>query len=271
MSLNGPAVPSRLLGGGKDFLAEVTKGNVNGHSIMIALGERESMGTTATGEDVWRGNELSPAPTSHTTIPTPAAGGEQMSVVSESANDTNGGTGVRTLNVHYIDSAGAAQVEKVALNGTFAVDLVATDVRFVNDMYALTVGSNGVAAGHIKIYQKADSGLVYNMIALGGNKSLVPHRMVPDGKVLILESWHAEEAQGKRCAFRIRSTDMNGTTLPGVFCFKGVAYLKQGPSGALPLFVLVPSLSIVKVSAWPDQAGAEASTGWMGVLVDGDD
>jgi hypothetical protein len=254
--------------GTKDPAAETALGNVSGRTIMSAIGERESMGTTAQGEDIWRGNDLAPAPTSHTTIPTPPAGGEQMTVVSEDDAD-NGATttGVLTIRIHYLDLNGDEQTEDVTLDGTTPVDTVATNIRFVNDMYALTVGSNGVAEGHIKIYAKSDSGLVYNMIAEGGNKSMVPHRMVPKDKTLILRGWHATEGNNKRCAFRIRSTDMNGTLISGVFCFKGVAYLNQSTSGELQLAVPVPALSIVKVSGWATALLAEASCGWWGYLV----
>ncbi len=245
---------------------DVAAGSVPGHEIWTALGERESMGTTATGEDVWRGNELSPAPTSHVLIPTPDSAGEQMTVVSESANDAAGGTGIRTLRLHYLDAAGDEQVEDVTMNGTTGVNTVATNIRFLNDMHALTVGSLGVAADHVKIYKTGTVGAVYNMIAGGGNKSLVPHRMVPRAKKLVLVGWHAEEAQGKRCAFRIRSTDCCGALVEGVFIFKGVAYTNKTTSGELRLTVPIPALSIVKVSAWPDASGAEGSVGWWGIL-----
>lgn len=252
-----------------DFYLEVEKGNIPGHSILTALGERETIGITATGEDLWRGNQLTPAPTSHTFMPTPAAAGEQMTVISES-NADNGATatGILSVRLHYIDANGIGQIEDKTLNGTTGVDTSATDIRFINDIHALTVGSNNAAEGHIKIYKKGSVGLVYNMIALGGNRSVVPHRMVPTGKKLYLEGWHATEARGRRCTFRIRSTDMYGVLLPGVFCFKGVAYLEQSPSGHLPLNVQMPALSIVKVSGWADQSGAEGSCGWWGVLVD---
>ena len=36
----------------------------NRGTIMRALGERLTMGTTASGEELWRGNELADAPTS---------------------------------------------------------------------------------------------------------------------------------------------------------------------------------------------------------------
>ncbi len=252
----------------RDFFTDVSLGNVPWHSIMSAMWERESMGTTVTGEDIRRGNELSPAPTSTTSIPLPDSGGEQMSVVSEDAGDTSAGTGVRTLRIHYLDASWDEQTEDVTMNGTTAVDTVATDIRFVNDMYSLTVGSNWVAEDHIKIYKKSDSGLVYNMIHEGGNKSLVPNRMVPNWKTLILKGRHCEEAQGRRLTFRIRSTDMYGVLVPWVFCFKDTAYIKQWESGMAALNRKIPSLSVIKVSWRADQAAAEGSCGWRGILVD---
>ncbi len=252
--------------GSTDWYLEELASDSASSTFVRALGERESMGTTTQGEDLWRGNELASAPTSHTSIPFPALGGEQMSIVSEHAQDTAGGTGVRTVKIPYLDGSNEEATETVTMNGTTPVNLAAADASFINDMYSASIGSNGVAKGHIYIYKTADSGAVYNMIAKGGNKSLVPHRMVPAGKVLILRGWHATEAQGKRCVMRIRSTDMNGVRIAETFCFKDTAYIKQGTTGWLPLYERIPALSVVKVSAWPDTDNAEASCSWMGVL-----
>ncbi len=252
----------------QEFNDLVLLGKVTDRSFFKVMGERESMGTTASGEDVWRGNELSPAPTSHLVVPTPSTSGEQMTVVSEHVQDTTLGTGVQRIKICYIDANGYEQTENVDMDGTTGVDTVATDIRFINDKYSVLVGSGGVAAGHIKIYKKGTAGLVYNMIAAGGNKSVVPHRMVPVDRTLLLKGWHAEEAQGKRVVLRIRSTDMNGELIDGVFCFKDTAYLNKSTSGYIPINLPIPSLSIVKVSAWPDASGAEASVGWLGEWVD---
>ncbi len=251
----------------QDFLLEVSKGNVANHSIMTALGERANMGTTANGEDIWRGNELTPAPTSHVLIPTPGSGGEQFTVVSESANDTSAGSGAQSIRLEIIRlSDGGLYYEDIVMNGTSEVDTVITDGLFINDMFSLTVGATGVAEGHIKIYKKGTVGLVYNMIAAGGNKSLVPHRMIPGGYNMILHGWHGEEVNTKHCTLRIRSTDMNGILIPGVFCFKGNCYVTQNTTGELDLYTHIPAYSIVKVSGWPDQATAISSCGWWGIL-----
>ncbi len=252
----------------KDFLVEVMSGKVDGYTYLSGIGERESMDTTVTGEDIWRGNELDPAPTSHTSIPIPDSAGEQMTVVSDSTSDTSAGIGIKTVRINYIDATGNEQYEDITMNGTTPVNTVATNIRFVQDMHSLTVGTNGVAVGHLKIYKTGTVGLVYNMIAAGGNQSLVPHRMVPLGKILVNIQWHCEEAQGKRVAIRIRSTDQHGILIPGVFCFKDTAYMKQASSSSLSLYTGIPALSIVKVSGWADQAASEVSCGWCGILVD---
>jgi len=252
-----------------DYNTAIALREMDGFTPWNAMGEREAMGITVTGEDIWRGNELDPLPTSHTTIPLPAEAGEQMTVVSESDADNGAtATGILTLRIDYLDATGEMQSEDITLDGTTPVNTVATDIRFVNDMYSLSpVGSNGVAEGHIKIYKTGSAGLVYNMIALGGNKSLVPHRMVPLDHKLLLKGWHATEAQNKRCTVRIRSTHMNGDLLPGVFCFQDVTYLKQSASGWLVLEEMVPALSLVKGTGWVVVPGAETSCSWRGWLI----
>lgn len=39
-------------------ILQISRGKVDGHKIIEALGERESMCTAAAGEDIWRGNKL---------------------------------------------------------------------------------------------------------------------------------------------------------------------------------------------------------------------
>ncbi len=247
---------------GADFEFRVQAGLVPGHTWLRGLGEREGMGTTATGEDIWRG--------SATTIPTPAAAGEQLEIVSDDDEDGDVGlTGALTVRVHYLKEDGSEAYEDKTLAGQTPVALTYANVRFVQDIYATSTGSNDVAVGNITIYKQGSAATIYNLIAAGGNKSMVPHRMVPLGKKLALRGWQCSEAQGKRVAFRIRSTDMYSVLLPGVFCFKDVCYIKQGESGHLPLRTpLIPALSIVKVSGWPDQASGEGSCSWYGILID---
>ena len=250
----------------RDFFLEICKGNVPGHRFMNAMGEFQSGNISAAGEDVCRSEDVGgPA-----RLPAPPDVGEQMTIVSTSTADAAAGLGVQTLRLEYLDATGAEQTEDITMNGTTDVNTVATNIRFVNDMYALTVGATGVSVGNITCiaFGGAIATDLYQFIVTGGNKSLVPHRMIPLGKTLHMQGWHCEEAQNKRAAFRLRSTDMNGVLIPGVFCFKDTAYLNQTTSGERNTRVAIPALSIIKVSYWAVQTNTEGACGWWGVLVD---
>ena len=251
----------------KKFGLEVGRGNIAGTTIMSAMGEFESGTVDPNGEDCYRFADVG----GPSILPIPSPSGEQMTIVSSSADDISGGSGVQQVRIHYLDANGDEFTEDLTLNGTTEVNTIATNIRFVNDLYSIAVGSNGVAEGNITLYKTGGdiTNNLYNLIALGGNKSLVPHRMVPNGKTLYLQHWHAAEAQNKRSIFRIRSTDMYGVLLEGVFCFKGTEYLNGGSSGNLISHnVPIPAFSIIKVSHWDDVAGAEGSCSWWGYLVD---
>jgi hypothetical protein len=242
-------------------------GEIPGHRIFGALGERQLIGTTASGEDMTRMNQLSPAPTSHLEVPTPADAGELMTVVSESADDTLLGSGIQVLRIHYLSPEGFERIHDVEMNGLTPVDIPVILMRFIQDMHAAQVGSGNVAADHIKIYKTGTVGLVYNMIEEGGNRSLVPHRMVPFGRQLILKGFHATEGNNKRAAFRIRSTDDDGVLIPGVFLFIDTVYLNGTSSGEVRLNHISPSLSIIKVTAWGTTNLPEGSCHWWGELI----
>ncbi len=258
----------------RDFLLEVTQGNIPGHRIMRGLGEREG-GSNVVGEDIWRGNDLNnypSSPASHTVIPTPDSAGEQMTVISQNnADNGTSATGALTIGIDYLDASGNEQTTSLTMNGRTAVDLTPSDVRFVQDMYVTSVGSNTVAEGDIRIYKNSDDTLVYSMIAGGGNMSMVPHKMVPLGKTLHLKMWVPGEAQLRRCAIRLRADCTNAVPpvrQAGVFLFKSVVYLRGTSAGAIPLAYTIPALSIVKASAFADQTGADTSVHWWGVLID---
>lgn len=231
-------------------------------------GEVIDISIVVTGWDLWRGSELTPTPTEFEAIPLPPDAGEQMQVVSESGQDTSAGTGVRSIRIEYLDAAGNALSEDITMNGQTPVTTVATNIRFINKMYALTTGSNLAPVGHIKIHQSGDNQLVYNMIAAGDNTSVSSQYMVPLGKTLVLKNWHASEFNNDQGTFRIRSTDFGGVRIPRVFNTKGSVALKNSVSGSLVLNTRIPELSILKVTAYADQVNVSGSCSWYGELVD---
>ncbi len=257
-----------------DFMLEICKGNIPGHRVMRGLGERESVGITINGEDVTRLNELSNVPAAladHTLVPFPDDAGEQMSVISESAEDNPTGTGTGSIRIEYLDAGGFEQEEVIIMNGTTAVDLVASDARFIQAIHSETLGSGnvtGVTAGHIRIYKTSDATLVYNMIAGGGNMSLLPHRMVPCGKTLHLKEWIVGEGNNKRLTMRLRADcTPQGVRKPRVFIFKSTIYANQ-TTGQIPLGYSIPEFSVVKVTVWASAINGEVSVHWWGILVD---
>ncbi|MCP5057143.1 MAG: hypothetical protein GY937_10515 [bacterium] len=232
------------------------------------FGERKDMGDTAAGEDICMFNKLSPAPTSTTEVPTPASAGEQMTFVCESDDDAAGGIGAQAVRFDYLDGAGAAQQLTMATAGQTPVDLSVSDVRYINNFSVAGLGTSSVAIGHIKVYRKTDDGRVYNMIAAGGNQSMVPHYMVPMGKTLHVRGWHCGETQNRRVNLRIRSTDLQGEITDGVYLFKDVEYIRNNPTGEMLLDYFAPELSITKVSGWPESAGSEVGCSWHARLYD---
>jgi hypothetical protein len=248
----------------EDYISQIQKGLRPGESILRGFGEREAMGTTASGEDLWRGNELTPA--ASVEIPIPPDAGDLISVTFENSADTLVGTGVQKLDVHALDPTGVPITIPVDANGGTVDTGVAA--RFIQYLHTTQTGSNDAAVGHIKVHKTGDATKIYNMLALGGHKSMTTNRMVPLGKKLLLKKWDAQEAQGKRVAYRIHSTDDEGVINPRIFIFKDVTYLNKTTTGQLTVLDVVPELSIVKISAWPDAAGAEGSASWWGILVD---
>ncbi len=241
---------------------DISLGLVPGAKGFGSLAERDGLNQKVQGVDLWRGTADE--------LPTPPDSGEQMTLVSTDANDIDTtGTGARTVRVEYIDANGDEQEEIVALNGLTPVDMLATNIRFVNAIHTVTVGSNGVAVGDISIYKFGDANTVYNMIAAGGNMSVTTSRMVPAGKRFLLKRWTATSTtQNHQVTIRIRSTSRAGILYPGVFLFIDSATLEVNTyEHTFNYPVLIPALAIIKVSAWANQVGTDVSASFDGVLL----
>lgn len=119
--------------------------------------------------------------------------GGQRSIKSTSAADSSGGTGIRTIRITYYRSDGSGPfTEDVTMNGTTGVALTETNLRFVETMEALTVGSGGVAAGNIDLVQNNDgSGGSLGRLLSGNTKTLWAQHWVPPGKTAHITSLFA--------------------------------------------------------------------------------
>jgi hypothetical protein len=156
-----------------------------------------------------------------------------MEIISASANDTNtAGTGVRTVQLRYLDGDFVEKTETIALNGTGVVATVATDIYRVIGLKALTVGSGMKAAGLISLRHLADTPL-YGYILANDVETHQCIYTVPAGKTLILKKGIAalgSSATGKSSTFVLRSNydceNNRQTGIKGVGGF-GVYYARH--------------------------------------------
>lgn len=245
-----------------DYLTAIGIGEVTGHEPIRNFGYREGLTTSASGDDLWGG--------AATTMPIPnQTTGEQMTLVSTSANDSASGSGARTIHIHYLDAAGVYNYEIVTLNGTTPVNTVATNIRFVNQIHVITNGSFGAyAAGNISIYKAGAPATVYSVIAAGSNISLSSAMIVPAGKTFYLNQVKASATSTKPLTVRLRATcSPEGVIFPGVFMFQEIFALQDSTS-AIELYVprQYPEFTILKASAFSSQSGGSAECSYSGWL-----
>lgn len=140
----------------------------------------------------------------------PPAVGVQMSLVSTSASDAAAGTGIRTVDIHYLNASLVPQVETVTLNGLTPVLTVATDIRFIQCMHMRTYGSGKKAAGTITATNTA---VIYAQINTGAVRCTSSVRMVPAGKKLFINGLSGGSSSPTAAAsaiIRVCSTHFNG-------------------------------------------------------------
>lgn len=114
---------------------------------------------------------------------------EVVSFVSDSVNDTAGGTGARTLRVFGLGEDWLEQEESVALNGATPVATAKKYVR-VNGHEVETAGSGGVNAGRILASQAVNG--VVDAILAGAGRSHPGRYTVPANRYAYLVALHIE-------------------------------------------------------------------------------
>lgn len=245
----------------------IAQGRLPGKRPFRSIGERSNIGVTVQGEDM---SEI----LSLTEIPSPPAAGEQMTLVSDDANDTALGSGIRKVRIEYIQgTTGIELTTDIIPNGLTEVDTTPLDIAYINDMYAVenevVDGIRSVAAGNIIIYRKGTASRIYNMIKIGGNKSLVSNRMVPMDKTMFVTGWTCSEANSKITSYRLRATcDPQGNNLTEGFLFQEAYKMKENaPYQKFDPPRKICGGAIIKVSAFVDIAGGEGSANFNGYLI----
>lgn len=142
----------------RDWLTEVLKGNVDGHSLVTVRSHSHVVGTTE--QIVWDLAVPYVFPTSATL----------MNVSSGDVDDVVGDTGAWNVTVQGLDADWVEQQEVVQLNGRTPVSTVKQYIR-INDMHCIKAGSSGFNEGKIYIGVGAVTlgvpATVYNVIHEG--------------------------------------------------------------------------------------------------------
>lgn len=238
---------------------------LSGSSVQVLRGFGFRLGVTAvaTGNDIWPGTAV--------ILPIPPDVGEQMQVVSTSASDTAAGTGVRTLAIHYIDALGNQKEENITMNGVTPVGTVATNIRFVQELHTLTTGSNLLSVGTITISTFGAPASIYTQIQPQTNQSLNTARMVPAGMLLLITAFHASNgssAGAQSMDIRLRSTNHVGLLTPRLFHFiDNFMSFNSSSDRNYTQPIIVPSLGIVKCTAYANGGGSDVQSSWEGVLL----
>lgn len=114
----------------------------------------------------------------------------QRSVVSSSNSDDGSptGTGAHIVRITYYDNnLNGPFTEDVTLNGTAAVNTVASDIRFIEQLEVIQVGSNGANVGTISLRQNTGGGgSTLASINAGENITFFAHHYIPDGKYSVI-------------------------------------------------------------------------------------
>ena len=129
-------------------------------------------------------------------IYTPKTNTFGLEISSTDANDSSAGTGVRTVEIIYLNTNWVEKSVVVSLNGTTAVTAVASGVRRVNDMYSVTCGTNGVAAGDLTLTTLSGDSIespwsgtqTFRYIGSGGNKDRTCLYTVPLNKSVYIDT-----------------------------------------------------------------------------------
>ena len=244
----------------RPYLQAIAEGDVVGHSSFSKFG----IATIGTGGgEIWGGAAAY-------VWPVTAAG---MRVVSSSANDAAAGTGIRTIRIYYLDSSYNEKITDVVLNGVTPVNTTATDIFRINRLRALTMGTGGVSAGTINVYNLSTA-TIYSIIQPGYTISRDSIYTVPAGKNLFITSATfgitKASTTGNAATFTLRANydDILKTILPAGF-FMPYAEINQldgafERSFELPLY-FGPNVDI-KMSCVPAQAATVCSCamrGWI--------
>ncbi len=261
-SNNGPLRTLQEIG------LEIARGNAPGKAPFGSFGELITA-AVLTSQVIW--------PNGPYVFPPP--GGVSIELVSTSINDTLAGTGIRKVEMHYLNSALEVNSVIIELNGTTPVTVdedanPLVDVRFIQCLHVVETGTFGQGAvGDIVARTLGGAGGDFAFINIGNVRCNSSARMVPANKKAIVYGLVASSISGTAAArskIQISATELDNHqyTDQGLFMpFGSVGVQDNSQAFVLPIPGNFKAGTIVAMLGSTDKA-AEITGAWFGWLED---
>lgn len=179
-----------------DFLLKVIQGRAGRYFAFTKFGTNPAVGTTE--EDIWETGGVQ----QYLTTP------ETMDIVSDSANDTDGGTGANTVHIIGMNEGYNVIRETINLDGLTPVVTTKTYLRIFR-MTVVSAGSLQTNDGDITI-SATTSGFNQGSALSGAGKTLKSQFTIPDGFFGALLGWRMSDLANDQVTFRLRVREQNG-------------------------------------------------------------
>jgi hypothetical protein len=250
--------------GDKDFLVEVQKGNVAGHSMVHKFGRNDSIPNGSWAHVSQTPFAVANFRTSASTVRVKAGG---------DAADTSGGAGARTVKVQGIDSAFAETTETITLAGALASSATTASFWRIHRAWVDTTGAyGGTSTANIVVEDSGGAADLITIIA-GEGQSQYAGFTIPTGKTGYLLSVHLAVDSNKTADFRM-FTRQNIDTVSAPFIPKRLKKYWDGIEGSLlyrpraPEAAGLSGKTDIWFEAFGDGAASEVSVDFELILVD---
>ena len=189
----------------------------------------------------------------------------QRSIVSTSNNDSNpSGSGAKIVRIDYLNSDYDSKYEDIALNGTSAVNTVATDIRFIENFRVI---SGAAADGAIKLMTNTGGGgSEFCGIGVGTQEAFLCHHYVPQGKRAFLYWWGVTGSDEVRCKLRGQER-VNGVNLVDTIIdledMLGIAANTRISFDREIHGIILDEKTYIRITVVPNQATSTTIRGWI--------
>ena len=238
-------------------------------SRVALLGDNADIDTATVPEDVWGGSVLGILNAiDHKLVQIPSSA-VATEIVSDNANDTAAGTGLRTLIVNYLDSTYTNKTVTITMNGTTPVAMP-ENIMAVNIMIRSTTGTfGGTNLGNISLRAVGGLGATYGFIEVGTGFSRTTLYTVPLGYSLIIYSmlFTVERVAADRWAtFSFPTMNSTGAVAKALEISISSTSPYRHETGELPV-VIIPAKNSVWITCETVSANNTAvSAGYSGLI-----